>query len=543
MQQTLAKTQVFAPNIQQDILEETQEEQESIEDILHGISEETWGGKFLLEQDLILPATPAQAASQAPDQPTPRTRIKGTVKYPDPKGGPPIEAYIISKDFGKRGLKGAGVNSKGHFKTTVMPDAYSSCDAPLRQIDTSEEQEDAIYLWSIHQHGEQERTGEQFLFGDSALRISETLAINEDVLSRLSDERTRDMLHASLILDLIAIGCTPVPLDEEDEEQKKHYVIISLGVPAQDLKAPQTAQAANTLKGEFSIDQINIESGKTVTWHIEVVDVIVEAQTKGTLFATTRKLNAQPAISKKIITVIDIGGGDLYEYEFDLSGSLVSPPRRIGDGTIAVARPLAALIEDVYGLQISEIEAQEALYKKTIWKGGEEVDIAYLIEELRPRFSNFFTKLLITNRMLTTFLIFTGGGAALLEKEIRAKLLARSSQMKEGSDFLIMPESIAAVTNVIGLFALAYYKIRKRIREDVISYLDLLDQINQIETDVEQLRRKAIIRPDDQQRIFAFHESCQQLRELANRHSGQYYPEVQQQILALSKTRPQRQTR
>ncbi len=507
--------------------------------ILHGISEDTWGGKFLLGQDLFLSATPAPAVQQAPDQPTPSIRVKGIVKYPLAPHLPPVEAYIISKDFGKRGLKGAGVSSKGHVHTTMIPDAYSAASTHMQQDDISEESGKAVYIWRVQQQGEQPRTGEQFLSGDPALRISEALAVNEDVSSRLADERTRDMVHASLVLDLMGLGCSPVELPANGGGMKKYYIVMPLGVPAKDLKDPQTEKAASTLKGSFLIEQTNIQSGTTATWDIEVINVIPEAQPKGTLYATTRKLNAQPAISKKIITVVDIGGGDMYKYEFDLAGGLISTPERIGDGTIAIAKPLAVKIEEVYGIVVSEIEAQEALYKKTIWKAGEEVNISALIEELRPRFSNLLTKLAISNRMLTTFLIFSGGGAALLEKEIRAKLHTRSSQLQEGSDFLIMPEAIAAVANVIGLFSIGYYKAQKLIKDYATAYLDLLAQLSQIDTELEQLRRKTMIRIDDQQRARTLQESRLQLSTQAASHVGQYYPEVQQQIQSQRKLQAQ----
>ncbi len=514
-------------------MQETPTETPVVATLLHGISEETWGGKFLLGKDLLLPAAPTPTTvQQAPDQPTPRTRVKGIVKYPLAPDQPPVEAYIISKDFGKRGLKGAGVSSKGYVHTTVIPDAYAAANTHMHQDDLSEESDQAVYIWRVQQQGEQPRTGEQFLSGDPALRISEALAVNEDVSSRLSDERTRDMVHASLVLDLMGLGCSPTELPANGGGMKKYYIVVPLGVPANDFQDSRTQEAVNTLKGSFLIEQTNVQSGVTQTWNIEVINVVPEAQPKGTLYAMTRKLNAQPAISKKIITVVDIGGGDVYKYEFDLAGGLISTPERIGDGTIAIARPLAAKIEEAYGIVVSEIEAQEALYKKTIWKSGEEVNISALIEELRPRFANLLTKLTITNRMLTTFLIFTGGGAALLEKEIRAKLVARSRQLQEGSDFLIMPEAIAPVANVVGLFAVGYYKAQKLIKDYVIAYLDLLGQVSQIGVELEQLRRKTVIRTDDQQRLQTLQEARLQLSAQLASHVGQYYPEVQQQIQA-----------
>jgi hypothetical protein len=475
-------------------------------------------------------------------QPTPRARIKGVIKYPLDADHPPIEVWILPKDFGKRGLKGGGVDRKGYFKTTIIPDAYSAASEDIQQDEITEESGEDLSTYRVQKHGDHQRSSERFLFGGSALRISETLPVNESVASRLDDARTSDMVHASIILDLMKLGCVPTVMEEGIEVTKKYTIVIPLGVPANDLKDQKTIDAAQQLKGRYSIEQCNVKTGKTSTWDIEIVNVILEAQAKGTVYTATRKLDGRPAVNKTVITVVDVGGGDMYKVEINLQGGQISTPERIGDGSIAIARPLQKMVEKVHGIQISEIEAQEALYRKTIWKGGEEISIASLIEELRPRFADLLTKLTITNRMMTTFIIFTGGGAALLEKEIRAKLERTRATLQEGTDFLIMPASIAAVANCIGLFAIGYYKIQKMIRDYVAAYIGLKNDLTMLHQQVEQTRQRAHRWPEEQSELAQLQQRHEDLRHQVSMHVGQYYPEIQQQILAQRQRQQQEQS-
>jgi hypothetical protein len=484
-------------------------------DQFQGLDPSTWGAQAFLGARLCIPE-----AGNA--------MIRGVVKYPIAENGPPIEVVIVAKDFGKRGLKGGGVNELNCFKSTVVPDAYSSI-SDIQQEEGIEEGGTTLYTWRVKEHGEHGRTSELFLFGNAALRTAETLAVNDDVATRLSDLRTKDMLHASVVLDLQGLGLSATMMENEMETRKRHHVLIVLGVPAGDLNKESTKQAAKALKGTFTVEQKNARTGEITTWLIEIVGVLLEAQPKGTLYAATRKLNGTSALSKQLITIFDLGGGDVYEYEIDLQGGLTAIPKRLGDGTIQIARPLAELVEQQYGIQISEIEAQEALYRKTIWKGGEEISIADLIAQLRPRFANLLTRVNITSRVLTTFIIFTGGGAALLPDEIRAKLEQKARGLKEGEDYLIMPAEIAAVANCVGLFAIGYYKVGQMISKYVEAYVHLLIEQSQVQQQAGNIRHTSRW-SEDQQHLAELQQHYQRVSEQIRSHVGQYYPDVLRQV-------------
>lgn len=484
-------------------------------DKLQGLSPDTWGAQAFLQETLRIPG-PKEAV------------IRGVVKYPVAPDKQPVEVVILPKDFGKRGLKGGGVNQQSVFKSTIVPDAYSAV-SDIQQEEGIEEEGATIYTWRVTEQRENSRTSELFLFGNSALRTAETLAVNDDVATRLSDERTKDMLHASVVLDLEELGLAATVMEENMETLKKHNILIVLGVPAGDLKKESTKKAAQGLKGTFTVEQKNARTGKISTWLIEIIGILVEAQPKGTLYTATRKLDGTSALTKQLITIFDIGGGDAYEYEINLQGGLTATPKRMGDGTIQIARPLAELVEQNYGIQISEIEAQEALYRQKIWKGGEEISIKHLIVQLKPRFANLLTKVNITSRVLTTFIIFTGGGAALLSEEIRAKVGQKAKALKEGTDYLIMPSEIAAAANCIGLFAIGYYKIQQSIRKYVEAYANLLLERAQVQQQANGIRSNTKW-AEDQQRFSTLQQQYQTLSEQIKTHVGQYYPGVLAQV-------------
>ena len=149
---------------------------------LQGFPADTWGAQAFLGKILRIPGSE-------------NVVIRGVVKFPIASDKPPAEVVILPKDFGKRGLKGGGVNQQSIFKSTIMPDAYSAiCD--IQQEDGIEEGDATVYTWRVKEHGQHRRTSELFLFGNAALRTAETLPVNDDVAIRLADERTKDMLHA-----------------------------------------------------------------------------------------------------------------------------------------------------------------------------------------------------------------------------------------------------------------------------------------------------------------------------------------------------------
>jgi hypothetical protein len=479
------------------------------EQTLGGLSPQCWAAYALLGSPLV--AT----------EPKKEAKIPPTLLYPTAMDAPPTRVRIITKDFGKRGLKGASVDNDSLFVTSTIPDAYRSLTGTFQQ-EESEEGEEASYSYKVRESG---RETETFLMGTPALRRADLLPTDEDTEVRLSDMRTRHMLQASVAFDLHQAGAY---------HNQTQAVLLCLGVPVRDLdreREAATRAAAAQLKGTWRVEQTDLRTNLTLTWTIEVIGVLVEQQSKGTLYAATRKLGGESALSKKIFQIFDIGGGDTNELEVDASGAILAQGRRRGDGTISVARELVRLVEDAYGLALSEIEAQEALYTHTIWRGGEEENIAPLIEQLRPRFSELLTRINITRQALSAFIIFTSGGAALMANEIRAMMGAKSKNLLEGKDYLIIPATLSAVANVIGLYALAYYKAQQQIKRAVTDYGELSERLEQAQHDYEETERLEES-PTQQKKLLGLEKTLATLSEQRKLHVANAYPRlVKQQIL------------
>ncbi len=472
---------------------------------LEGLQECSWGAQVLQKYALT--------ANNAP--------IESAILYPLVGDHPPIEAYILSLDFGKRALKVGGVDKFADFHARTFVDAY----AAAKQLKQQEESGEGESIWKVRGPGEA-KLSEAFRFGNSALRTAEALPVNETAAARLEDPRVRNMTICAVIQILQDMKIYPTVYEDGMPVLKKLHVVLCIGLPVDDLtrRREETEQALQHLKGEYRIEQFDTKSGKTETWAIEVNGFIPTPQPRGTHYTAMRRLDGTPALPKKITTVIDIGGGDIYAYEVDSSSGVVVEGQRLGDGTIAIARELIPLVEDTYGVHISEAQAQEALHLRTILKGGEEIDISGLLEQLRPRFAHLLTTVTISKRMLATFIIFSGGGAALLHNEIAAKMQALPGQHEVGKDYLILPSAIAPIANCIGLFAHGYYRVQQLIRTKVTEFLELYESLQALEEKVRAGAAAGSHPPADQQ--LALQEGQERLRK----HVGQYYPLIVQQV-------------
>ena len=479
---------------------------------LEGLAESSWGGRVLMELPLILVQNGHRAT------------IESCVMYPASPLQQPEEAFIIPLDFGKRAIKGGGVDANGFFRGQIIVDAYSA--AKYVQME-EEEGGEAEAIWQIM--GPEKSLSESFRCGARALRMADTLPVNETLAVRLRDLRVRNMTIAAVVQNLRAIGVEPSILEEDTYVMKKRNVILPIGLPADDInkRSEETTKALGQLKGLYTIQEFNTRTGETTSWLIDIVGIIPAPQPRGTHYTVSKNLDGTSAISKKIVTVIDIGGGDIYAYEVDSSSGTITDARRLGDGTISIAHELVNLVDETYGIRISEAEAQEALHQKSILKAGEEADISALLEQLKPRYANLLTTVNITRRMQSTFIIFSGGGTALLHDEIRDKMRALPGKRTEGEDFLIIPPTIAPLANCIGLFAHGYYKVQQIIRSTVVEYLQMIEQSRQLQQQIPQLAKSQ--GKDEEARNAR--EQLLQIQQRLSTHAGQYYRQFQQQIL------------
>ena len=479
---------------------------------VEGLNPQSWGGMVLAKESLTtaIPTTGAQPTAE-------NGVIASDIRYPLYEDQPPVDAYIVALDFGKRALKAAGVNRLGRMQTNTTVDAYVA----TKWVQQDEINDKGESLWKVI--GTDGKVTESFRKGAKSLRTAETLPINEALARRLADLRVRNMTIATVAEQLDEIEVVPTIMEGDIAVSKRLNVVLAIGLPVDDLskRASETGQALTTqLKGLYTVEQFSTLTGRVTHWLIDIIAVIPVPQPRGTHYTATRKLDGTSATKKQLVTVIDIGGGDIYAYEVDSTSGVIAEAKRLGDGTISIARELIPLVEDRYGVVISEAQAQEALHTKKIMKAGDEYDITDLLTELHPRWSNLLTKINITSRMLTTFIIFTGGGAALLYEELREKMAALPGKRLESIDYLVMPRTLAPIANVVGVFAHGYYKVQREIRKAVTAYLALAQERRTLQNTIRTLSRQT----GQEAAMHKKQEELQAVVQRLGRHVGKSYP-------------------
>src|SRR5205814_1151545 len=100
---------------------------------LEGLAEMSWGGRVLLGLPLTLQQNQAI--------------IESCVLYPVNPQQQPEDVFILPLDFGKRALKGGGVDGHGFFQSRVIVDAYSV--AKHVQMEEEEGDAEAESIWQV----------------------------------------------------------------------------------------------------------------------------------------------------------------------------------------------------------------------------------------------------------------------------------------------------------------------------------------------------------------------------------------------------------
>jgi hypothetical protein len=295
-----------------------------------------------------------------------------------------------------------------------------------------------------------------------ALPWAEKLPVEEAVHMRLKQSRVRELVFASIVEQLVAMGRTPSVDDESahDGQQQPHYIVLSMGVPYNDVTplTDATREAIRSLYGAFTLRRQNTHTGREETWLISITSAFAYPQTRGTDDAWGMNLNGEPSQTEVIArTIIDPGGGDSHVFHVTEAGTISFIGEWVGRGTIELAEALIEVVKKEYGITLSEPAAQLALYTREIrGPGGKIVNIDPLIASLQSKKENMLTRLSVTDDMKSTLIIFTSGGAALLHDDLKQRL--QDAGLKEGVNFIVVPKSISPIMNVIGLTARGFYR-------------------------------------------------------------------------------------
>ena len=485
--------------------------------LLRGLSRLCWAAKLLFKESL---------------KDEDGNWIDGTFLYPPGPGQEPIPHYLIGLDSGKRAEKIAGVDEFHNFSVSTLPNAYCAARAiHIEETRKPGKKEQKFYSWkrlAPAKEGEQQET---FWAFEQALPFTDDFTVGDSHI-RLRERRVKNFNYAGLIYQLKEMGCSPT---EEITHKggktqivpKIHYVCLALGLPYQDVNEMTSPlrEAIEAMKGPFTMEVTDLRTGIVEVWMCHISAIYPVGQARGTYLACTTKLNGDPAIEETLVTVTDGGGGDAYDYSFDLGGELTTIGERRGNGSVDIATELRNLIrKELHLTKFTLIQAQEALYTGYVRKAGNaEFPIPDLINKVKPRFENMVTRLEPTEQAVDTLQIYAGGLAALLDDELEAMLGPEGKNLMPGRDYIITPKEIAAVLNAVGLFVYVYLRVRDEAFGWAEEFLDLQEQLLADRKQLNFLRRSNL--PADDPQIIEAAQTVETHKAVLAIHPAHYYPD------------------
>lgn len=196
----------------------------------------------------------------------------------------------------------------------------------------------------------------------------------------------------------------------------------------------------------------------TTTWDLTVTDLMPQAQSVGTLMCWSRTPQGQVATDLDGLVIVDIGGGDLQSTEIALAPYQYGS-RRLGDGTITLARALASHFP---AEEMNDVAAQHALVSRMLLISGRRRAIDRAVDQvLATSGQDLIGRILPVLRQTRRYVILTGGGVVLLQQLLEERLHATGKQAED--DYMVIPAHLASYANSIGsLFALLF-RMTKRM--------------------------------------------------------------------------------
>jgi hypothetical protein len=379
---------------------------------------------------------------------------------------PPILHDVIGIDLGKAWIKLGGIDDTQHFVSTTIVDAYCKAKAVQHESGGSRgkslQPEGMTTYTLLREKGVPCENPKGFWISKDALPWAEKLPIEEAVHMRLKQSRVKELVFASVVEQLAAMGRKPSIEGETEDDVNAHihYIVLSLGLPYSDVSplTETTKEAIRSLYGAFELSRQNTHTGKVEIWRVHITSAFAYPQTRGTDDAWGMKLNGDPSQSDVVArTIIDPGGGDSHVFHVTEAGTISFIGEWVGRGTIELAEALIEAVKKEYGITLSEPAAQLALFTREIrGPGGKIVNIDPLLASLQSKKENMLTRLSVTEEMKSTLVIFTGGGSALLHDDLKQRL--KDAGLQEGLNFIVVPKIISQIMSVIGLTARGLYR-------------------------------------------------------------------------------------
>lgn len=274
------------------------------------------------------------------------------------------ETILLAVDLGNVAAKIGLINGQGKFEALRIPTSY----APARTIRHGV----SIPQWKITSDDPNEQ--ESFYIGSDAVHGGDSLPLGP-THQRLANARYRRFVKASFVQALMKAGYQPgvytlalgIGLrNEEIEEIEGKQTIL-----------PMTRAAIKQLCGTFTLNYRNAR-GDISEWTlvIEPSRIYSVAQTMGSFFAYYYTLEGTPSQQDiQHMTILDYGGGDTHVLDVQriMQGrfeKFTASGERIGDGTVEIALGLKTEVKRLYGIEITQGEAQDAMISGTILRHG-----------------------------------------------------------------------------------------------------------------------------------------------------------------------------
>jgi len=370
----------------------------------------------------------------------PRFGVRSTIRIGKQQG------IVVGLDHGNDALKLAVLTLDGTLSTLRIPTAYREAEL-IRggENEVSYRVDDSPAFW----------------MGDTALRHDgDDLPIGP-TKQRMIDARLRALLAASLVELLHAAGY----------EADTQHLVLGFAIPNTEIVPvrgeregegeteklgvdPDTRVVLERhLKGaKWSVERMGLD-GSVQRWVLYIVAVMPQAQTTGTLVAVTKAPNGATVTDIEEMDIIDIGGGDLQLTNVKIKPSYQLITRRLGDGTIRVARALKAKFPRH---ELNDVAAQQALITRRLLVSGRQRQIdAEVTEVLDSQGQALIGTVLPLLRQSRRFVTITGGGVILLHHLLTPRLDAESKV--RGEDYELIHHGIASLVNAIGvLFAVIF---------------------------------------------------------------------------------------
>lgn len=361
-------------------------------------------------------------------------------------GGIPLGLPGIVRVGGSDDLRAIGVdNGNGHTKVALFHPDGRLCTLAIPTVYRAAREirgGAGIVSYAVND-------GSRFWIGTDALSHDGDALPIGSTAERVSDQRHRDFLAATMVECLIEAGyaagihnlAVGIAIPNDEIVMKKQGDRLGVSRETRD------ALRQNLYGKTFTVVRTDA-FGHETTWVLTYSVMAPQAQSLGTYLVWKNAPNGL-AVDNGIeaLTIIDIGTGDLQRTDID-----VNPYRlmgeKLGGGTINMARHFARRLPL---LRLNDAQATQAMITRTVRAEGRRVDIGTQVDAIiAAEGQDLIARMLPALQQNSRFVLFTGGGVLLpgLRQAIEERAAIAGKTAGQGYD--IVPALYAMSLNAIG---------------------------------------------------------------------------------------------